>query len=113
MLYQTKAKKGIHLLEQAVYDDLVSQLADLKVSNHILDKLVLHSATNRRRSSAKSDDEPKRKFPDIPLENQCGTKCKSGKICTNAICDKKLHRCWAHMSKEQREFYQSTKKVAV
>nr|WOL75531.1 telomere-binding protein [Saccharomycopsis selenospora] len=95
--------KAISLLKQSIIDDVINKLKDLDLKEEQIEQI------KDKLSIKKNKKNSNRKFPTIAEDKKCTAKCKNGKPCQVAMCDKTLKICWAHMKKEERIKYQSTK----
>jgi hypothetical protein len=96
-----QTNKGIKIIVDSIFNDIVRQLKDLQIDDSIINQLTSDGAV--------TTDKKKRNAPKIPLQGQCHSMCKSGKKCQVAICNKDLKKCWAHMSAVERAEYKAIK----
>ena len=107
----TNVKIGVNLITVSVIDSVIDDLSHLK-----LDHETYQSVVNLLESKKESDilDVKKKKRTaskkrEIADEHQCRHVNNEDKRCGAPMCDKKLQRCWVHMTAEQQTKYREKK----
>jgi len=95
-----KVETGINLISVSVIDSVINDLKHLK-----LDQFSYQSIAGLLEAKKEQYAPKKRELAD---EHQC-RHVNADTRCGAPMCDKKLQRCWMHMSLKQQTKYQANK----
>jgi len=105
-------KIGVNLITVSVIDSVIDDLKHLKLDQESYQSVV--DLLQSKKESDILDVKKKRsstKKREIADEHQCRhVNAAENKRCGAPMCDKKLQRCWVHMTTEQQKKYQTNKK---
>jgi len=105
-------KIGVNLITVSVIDSVIDDLKHLKLDQESYQSVV-NLLENKKESDILEAKKKKRagtKKREIADENQCRHVNDQNKRCGAPMCDKKLQRCWVHMTADQQTKYRANKK---
>jgi len=107
----TNVKIGVNLITVSVIDSVIDDLTHLKLDQESYQAIVglLESKKESDILDVKKKRSPTKKQREIADEHQCRHVNNENKRCGAPMCDKKLQRCWVHMTAEQQTKYQANK----
>jgi len=106
----TNVKIGVNLIAASVIDSVIDDLKHLKLNQESYQSIV-HLLESKKESDMLDVKKKRRstKKREIADEHQCRHVNNEDKRCGAPMCDKKLQRCWVHMTAEQQTKYQANK----
>ena len=107
----TNAKIGVNLITVSVIDSIIDDLNHLKLDHETYQSVVnlLESKKETDILEVKKKKRSSTKKREIADEHQCRHVNNENKRCGAPMCDKKLQRCWVHMTTDQQTKYRATK----
>ena len=96
---KTKVNKLLNKIRLEITEELILKIKELELKDEEKILEALNTQENKK---------PKRKAPKIPKESRCTQLTKKGTPCPVAKCA--YEKCWAHMSKSEKEEYRKLKK---
>ena len=106
----TNVKIGVNLIAASVIDSVIDDLKHLKLNQESYQSIV-HLLESKKESDMLDVKKKRRstKKREIADEHQCRYVNDQDKRCGAPMCDKKLQRCWVHMTHEQQKKYRDMK----